>query len=180
MAFSLGSGWDPILIGAWLAMLLAYLTTPSSNEIATFVDQVYGRYTSTNTDVQNKDRAVVYIHRELDRQINKVRGILTFNGIFFVVARTYYHTAQDLTGEVIAVAAVFYLLISIAVALVIFIVRWVHQPDYADFQVELQSLATVVRERTFWINYAAIMSLASAVAVAILLIFRDQPMPPLS
>jgi hypothetical protein len=104
-----------------------------------------------------------------ERQINKVRGILTFDGIFFVVARIY---ANELGGAsaLLVRAALSYILISIGISLILFIVRWGDISAYREFRTEFSFAAQQVRKRTLWVNYAAILSLLSALAVSALMI----------
>jgi hypothetical protein len=162
-----------ILAGAVCLFFAVKCATLTQAQLAQVSDRLWERYKGDDQP-QNLDRAVAYVHREADRQINKVRGILAFDAIFFVAARTYADQPGDVS-KAFDRAALSYLLISIAVSLILFVVKWGDVSVYRDFNSEFLFAFEVVRKRTLWVNYAAMLSLLSAIALLALLILHALP-----
>jgi len=119
------------------------------------------------------EKAVNYIHREIDRQINKVRGILTFDGILLAVVRLpvdpkacnwWCHQSTEL--------ATFALLLSIILSLYLFLVRWGGVSTYDTFYNEFDFKAQHVEVRTVYVNFAVAMAMLAACAAAVGLFTR--------
>jgi hypothetical protein len=157
--------WIGILAVAACAFLAIWLSTVTEPQLTQVSDAVWARYEGDG-QTSNGDRAVVYIHREADRQINKVRGLLTFDGILFVVARAYT-SEPDVVSALFGRAALTYISISIIVSLVLFRVNWGDISAYREFKTEFLFAMREVRNRTLFVNYAVVLSLLSAVAVSI-------------
>jgi hypothetical protein len=86
----LATAWEWVVILGIAGVLFQIVKrlTLKRTDISEFCQMIWERY-GVGDHLQNADRAVSYVHREIDRWINKVRGILTFDGIFFVVVRAY-------------------------------------------------------------------------------------------
>jgi hypothetical protein len=158
--------WGWIGTVAVLAFLAISPGTPTELLSAPVSDILWKRYDG-DSGPQNADRALAYIHREADRQINKVRGILTFDGIFFVVARTDF-MPSTLFGR----AALSYLLVSIMVSLYLFFVKWGDTSVYEGFRLEFMFATKEIRRRTWLVNYAVIMSALAAFGVSLSMLFH--------
>jgi hypothetical protein len=159
------AAWLIILNVAVLAFVIARLFTVGGSQIDEVREAIWDRY-KVDAEALNGDRPITYLYREADRQINKVRGILTFDGIFFVVART-----DELPSTLLGRAALTYLLISIMVSLYLFIVKWGNTSVYEDFKREFGAGMQELRVRTFLVNYAVITSALAALAVSCLMLF---------
>jgi hypothetical protein len=119
----------------------------------------------TRTPKMDPNQLLTYIHRELDRQINKVRGVLTFNAILVVAARVDA-AEYGLYGKCLLQAALVYVSLSIVVCLYTFLVRWGDLREYDSFDQEFKFKLRHVGERTLTINYALALSMVSAIAIA--------------
>ncbi len=111
-------------------------------------------------NVQNADRAVTYVERVIDRQINKVRGLLTVGAILIVAARTILKPENaDPWSVFFGSEALVCLYIAIAVCLWLFFVRFGDVKHYKDFITEFDGTVELVRERSILIQLAVRLTL---------------------
>jgi hypothetical protein len=153
-----------VAVAAWLALLRM---TPSQKKIEVVGAAIWKRY-------DKEQDAVNYMHREVDRQINKVRGVLTFDGLLLVIFRIDLSKADHFL-QVLSGAALLYILISVAISLGIFLVHWGDLGYYATFNGEFNFKAKVVGTRTRYINFAVTLSGLSALAVAVVVTLQFLP-----
>jgi hypothetical protein len=175
------------LAETFLVLLAAYASTPSIAKVEEFKQFIWARYSGQATDEQlraNGDRCVAYAHREADRQINKIRGVLAFDALFFGVAKVYYaepdlkvltEKTGSFLGNLLFYNPICLLLIAILVCLYLFVVLWSDVSIYRTFESEFKFICDVVRGRTRWLHFAIYLSFLSAVLTVVDLLFVIGP-----
>jgi hypothetical protein len=150
-----------VAIGGGVSWIF-WLFTPSKKAIALVSADIWKRYKEKESDALN------YMHREVDRQINKVRGILTFDGLLLVVVFRLNFENADHLAQLLSVAALFYISVSIFISLCIFLVQWGRDmTPYKNFKGEFDFKAAVVGTRTKLINCSVGLSGFSLLFVAV-------------
>jgi hypothetical protein len=150
-----------------LVWLVFWHFAPSRPQIEEVSVSIWQRF-------EKEQDAVTYIHREIDRQINKVRGILTFDGILLVAFRFDFSKA-DHWIQLLSAAALFYISASILISLSIFLVQWGDLNSYKNFRGEYDFKAQVVGTRTKLVNSAVVLSGLSALVIAIIVLLLFLP-----
>jgi hypothetical protein len=172
-----GFGW---YIGSGLIQRL-----PNTEALEKFKLAVWKRYTNKAAfpeevepidaaGVQNADRAITYLDRIIDRQINKVRGILPFNSIIIAalsiersrinygisVCPSLISLLHDVTilDTLTAIACLGY---SSILCLRLFLVYWGPIEQYETFDAEVRASADVIRNRSSIIEKSVLISMAS-------------------
>jgi hypothetical protein len=123
------------------------------------------------TSVQSGDRLVAYADRIIDRQINKVRGILPFNSIIMTVLsieRSRLPVPNDVLTWTSLVqywlpTGVFFVIlivlgISSLLCLPLFLVHWGPNDDYETFQKEFDRTVELINKRSRNIQWATVLS----------------------
>jgi hypothetical protein len=108
------------------------------------------------------DRAIAYVERVIDRQINKLRGVLSFDALiiaFLSIERTRLPAAQAgadfATSCLFLIAVVLVLLVASSVmCLDLLRVRWPPPDNFTDFASEHRTTVKLVAERTRTIERA--------------------------
>jgi hypothetical protein len=172
---------------AFFVLLIAYATTPSAVKVEEFRKFLWERYVGNAAGDDRKtkaDRCIAYAHRDADRQINKVRGVLTFDALFFGVAKVYY-AAPDLAkltanageffGRLLFYGPICFLLLAIMICLWLFVVKWSDVSIYETFEKEFDFICSVVRTRTILLHCAIYLSFVAAVISGVDLLFVIGP-----
>jgi hypothetical protein len=120
---------------------------------------------SQKLDVQRGDRLMSYVERIIDRQINKARGILTFDGIMIVAVR-YYDTPPATPPNVAYVLSTQALWIAILLCLFLCWVHWGKPDRKPDFETEFEDSAALIRNRSILVQWAVYLSVGSVVVEA--------------
>jgi hypothetical protein len=110
----------------------------------------------SSQEVQNKDRAIIYNERIIDRIINKARGILPFNSILIALlagTNSYFNLAGQVYKFMVA-GAIICLLFSSLAALKLFAVQWGHAAEYGDFRKEFDRTIEIARARSWWLQFS--------------------------
>lgn len=102
------------------------------------------------------ERAVEYINKVLDRQINKARGILTTTSILAGAALV----TDNLFAFILSLCSLFLLLGA-------FYVRWSHAKRYSDPVQDFRSTSEICYRRSFFMTAAII---ATCVSMSLLLV----------
>lgn len=121
--------------------------------------------------VQNKDRAIAYLERIVDRIINKARGILPFNSIMIALlgaSGPLFHLQGTLYKSVLGIAFLS-LIVSSLLALRLFVVHWADISSFRSFNVEFENTLELVRSRSVALQFSIVCSAAALICV--LLIF---------
>jgi hypothetical protein len=164
--------WTGIIAVAGVVFLAAWLGTVSQSYIDEFRTAIWNRYQGDG-NLENADRALAYLYQNVDREINKVLGILTFDSILLVVAQLYTNQQEAATYlTLLSRVALSYLLISILVSLYLFFPKWGGVGDYKDVKTEFMSSWNEVRKRSMLLTFSATLSLISALAVSTLMIMH--------
>lgn len=118
--------------------------------------------------IPEADRALTYVERVIDRQINKVRGLLTFGGILIIAIKTLHPTdsADNLSQILISIANAC-VWTAVIICLRLFFVHLNLQLDRSDFAAEIDETVEVIRKRTILIQIAVGLSLISVFALAL-------------
>ena len=134
--------------------------------------------TAVDARAQNEkaDRVIAYIERVVDRQINKVRGILPFNSIIIAVFSFENAKLQPPHDPVIFNVNVRWLMlfvilglaISNALCLKLFFVRWATAREYAFFHNEFANGLDVILRRSKVTEWAIIISFTALITGAVL------------
>jgi hypothetical protein len=122
------------------------------------------------------DRAIAYADRLVDRQINKVRGILPFNSIIMTILSLERYRLPtsilagsqqwaDLVRYWLPTSAFLFTLLMLGVSsffcFELFRVRWNKDPGYAKFRNEFDRTIDLFNERGISITWAIVLSEAS-------------------
>ena len=120
------------------------------------------------------DSAVAYVDRIVDRQVNKVRGILSFDGLMltFLGLISRSGTRIDITARhPFSVLVLMGMLIAASgMCLFQFRARWGDIADFKTFSGEIASTLNVARRRSFWIERTLRLSLLSLAGIVILVL----------
>jgi hypothetical protein len=171
-------------IELFVVFVVAFRLAPDGDEIEQFSRDVWARYTVNVNDAASGERAIGYIYRDIDRQINKARGVLTFDALFLAVVRTYYITPDeaklkaalgDFLGTLFFYNPTCFLVVAILVCLYLFLVRWGNISRYGSFQTEFEDAAHTTRWRTIWLHFAIYLSGLSAVLIVVELLYIVRP-----
>lgn len=114
-------------------------------------------------DRQGAERAQNYLERVVDRQINKVRGILTFDSILIVAIRTTIDGAHPNLFAGSRNVAMSCLWIAVLICLSLCFVRWGTAKHYDDAWTEFEATTQLIRRRTILVQMAVILSGVSVV-----------------
>lgn len=109
-------------------------------------------------DRQAAERAQTYLERVVDRQINKVRGILTFDSILIVAIRTLGTDSGEkcfLASRNIAVGCLW---VAIFICLIMFVVHWGDVEHYRDAKTEFDLTTVLIRRRSTMVLMAVVLS----------------------
>ncbi len=109
-------------------------------------------------DVQNADRLIAHMDRVVDRQINKARGILSFNSVLLAIL--IYE--KDHLSQTISLFLVLTLAISSLCCLFMFPVQWTSD-HYTSFSKELDASVKLARSSIYiecavWTSAMALVS----------------------
>lgn len=160
------------------ARVRAWLHVPGAAQLEDYERTIWGRYTGTADrdvasptaadapDVETADRALAYFERVVDRQVNKVRGVLAFDGILIVAIRTSYPDKQHALELMVMNSGMAFVWISTFICLFLLFVRWPDMSAYAAFRTETVRTIKVLRDRTILIQSAVLFSLISMVLTA--------------
>jgi hypothetical protein len=163
--------------------------TPSRTQILRFRDHIWKRYTLLDVgvnpqrpeDIQNADRAILYLERVIDRMINKARGILPFNTIVITLVSielsranqsTLVHIFDGLSLSLFSVCEISLFLLTIS-SIILMTLFWVNfgEVDHVEtFSKEAEETVYIIRRRAIRLQIAVFLSFAGiffAVIVAI-------------
>ena len=102
------------------------------------------------------DRAVAYADRIIDRQLNKARGVLTFDSIL-VASSKIGSTTDRLTMGMAALSAL--------ICLVLLWVYWGSPSQYQSYLSEVSETIPTIRKRTFILAAAIALAIAATIAM---------------
>jgi hypothetical protein len=143
---------------------------PYGDKLTAFTQALLDRYRLA--DNGDGDRAVAYVDRIIDRQINKARGILPFNSIlmtFLSFEATRHLTLSDKVILGLIQELHPWILISLAISSVLmlelFWSHWGPADTYKSFTNDLTSGCLVARDRAVILDVAIILSVASIAAI---------------
>ncbi|SRR5258708_1903070 len=174
-----------VLIGflTLVVALIAISRFPRDTELVLIRNVLWNRYLNqpfptydptTASSRQEVDRLIGYLERVVDRQINKARGILPFNSIIiaaFSFERTHLPpalTISHLDINALLLATMALLVISSALCLILFLVRWGTSADY-EFEAEVRNTVGLVRGRSKVLEFATVLSFIALVGGAALI-----------
>lgn len=166
---------------------------PDKNVLEAYACAVWTRYTNptatatnpaprnwkaiadTANEPQSQDRALAYMDRRIDRQLNKCRGILSFNAILLASVKL----ASDSVGRqpspfrtlalVGLVACAASLLFSSLFLLNVLFVHWGEDTEYAVFGKEFNRCFGTLESRSRFIARSLRFSVLSVVLLIVLL-----------
>ena len=124
----------------------------------------------TETTVESivSEKASEYLYRVLDRQINKARGLLTYNGLllasFNFVTRTQANPPPSKPVLVVAGAGGALALLSCLPLLVLMVVKWGDPAWYKDAESDCKATLQTVWQRTGWVRLSLGLSLVATLA----------------
>ena len=196
-----GLGWGWALPLLWLDVMLAaaigYTASakgPSPTDVEQIRQRLWLRYNPESTAPAGaetgpaplrgnggEDRALVYVERVMDRQINKLRGVLSFDALiiaFLSVERTRLPPAQD--GADYAAACLFLmtgvlglLVASSVMCLDLLRVRWSPPSNFDDFAREHATTVKLVAERTKTVERAVRLAEVGVLGAALTFCFVE-------
>jgi hypothetical protein len=126
--------------------------------------------TVARVPMQDADRAIGYIDRVMDRQINKARGILPFNSILLAIlsfGSVHLGDTKWLVAVLLVVSSLF--------CLAMFPVQWAKGSEpYSSFSKELADSVETARRRSIFIEIAIWTSMA-ALFIAMAVVIGGEP-----
>ena len=157
------------------AKLTAALATEGAQ--AKLVVQEILQMEATDSTVRSElDRALTYVERIVDRQINKVRGLLTFGGILILAIRLATpQTALTLQTFIQTLITAFSMACAwtvVVFCLELLFVRWVKSTDLAKYSAEITNTIELARKRTILIQIAVALTIASVIALGFAAVVR--------
>jgi hypothetical protein len=166
----------------WLAgFVCRRFDLPIGEQLSKFRDIIWDRYNEhsiENNIIPNKDRAIAYGERIIDRQINKARGILPFNSILLVLVGPARNgiliwEGTEISGlllKILWAGTIFDLMISSILLLEIFTVFWGSISIYEDWKNEITTSFRLSRNRSVILDVAILLS-AICVISTIIVVF---------
>ena len=136
----------------------------------------------SNVDASEKDRAIAYLERIVDRIINKARGILPFNSMLVTllgIQVTVFHIQLYFTGfaswmfNTFAALALMMLVASSLLLLILFVVHWGEPSKFADFKAEFAYTAEIIRKRGALLQATIILSMCGLVCMVVLVVMAS-------
>ena len=131
----------------------------------TYETILIGRFSDGGDPKRLTEKGVDYIHRALDRQINKARGLLTYNALLVaaintvVIARTPrgaipVFTVWSNLGRILALASCIPLL-------VLFYMNWGAVNDFSTADADFKGTYKTLRQRTYFLTLSIYATLFS-------------------
>lgn len=120
--------------------------------------------------IQNKDRALAYAERIIDRLINKARGLLPFNSILIALlaAATKYFKLEGGLFEAIVGLSFVLLLLSSFLTLALYVVHWAEPKEFECFNSEFKGTIEIARSRSRTLQAAIICSFGGLACLLII------------
>lgn len=149
---------------------------PIGEKLLCFKNIIWNRY-NVGPDVQNKDRAIAYAERIIDRQINKARGILPFNSILLVIIGPARNGIAQWSATATAtsyflmktlwIVTIIDLSLSSILLLEIFTVFWGSIDVYKEWEEEISTSIRLSRNRSVVLDMAILLSALCVISVMI-------------
>lgn len=118
------------------------------------------------------ERVVSYVDRIVDRQINKVRGVLSFDALMLTFLGLLSRSGSSIDVSAHHLAPILTLMAALIAAsticLVQFRVRWGEVTDFETFSGEIKATLDLARRRSLWIERTVRLSILSQVGIVIL------------
>lgn len=155
----------------------------TANPANLYKDKLLTRFKETPptapTDGVVSEKACDYIYRAVDRQINKARGVLAYNGLLFasfsLAARSSTPSTASTIILLLASVGAIVALSSCFPLLKILIFNWGAPTDYATAENDVTAVLGTLLERTQRINASLRLSrLATGIAVLLPIIFLSE------
>ena len=149
------------------------MSSPNSSE--SFPARIYYRFFSPPAKRQeafethllnrfsNREHAVDYIARILDRQISKANGLLAFDGLLFA-ALSIIRPESGPVPVSIRIGSAFALLASISL-LLLFVVQFGGVGNYRDAEADFRAACKIIYSRTNTIALSVLCSLVASIAL---------------
>lgn len=146
-----------------LRLIIQACNAPPSPEVRAVLALTAPPVPKPVLNAQSGDRLLTYVERIVDRQINKARGIITFDSILLVAVR--YLSGQNGTSYAspnpLYTVSTQFLWISILLCLLLFWVHWGSAAPKADFEREFLETADLIRTRSILVQWALYLSILS-------------------
>jgi hypothetical protein len=133
---------------------------------------------SSNQDAAEKDRALTYLERIVDRIINKGRGILPFNSILFTllglqvsvfhIEHYFQEGFSAVLFKLVAAIALMSLVLSSILLLYLFGVYWAEPTEFETFDKEFRHTVAILRKRALVLQAALAFSGGGLICILIL------------
>jgi hypothetical protein len=155
----------------WIVVAVCWIFgAPIGSNLLKYRNDLWNRYISSVSDIQNQDRALAYIERVVDRQISKARGILPFNLILLVINGLELNALHSAPIANLPVTIEYLVLVALGLSSIIllelFWVRWSTTDIYSDFFLEFTSSVLVTRKRTILLALTITFSVMSVIGMA--------------
>jgi hypothetical protein len=159
----------------WLVIGIAVWERNSPNQkvAADVKTALWTRY--RGTDPKDGDRAVAYAERVVDRQINKLRGVLSFDALIMAflslerarIPAVQHHWDLPSWELLLLTVAILLLALSSCLCLRVFRVHWGATDAYEEFEKELTQIVQLVADRSAAVARAVSLSIIALIAAII-------------
>jgi hypothetical protein len=112
------------------------------------------------------EQASSYLDKVIDRQLNRARGLLTFNSILLALVNNEMSVVASHMGTRLILSTL--LLLSCMLLLGIMFVHWAHADDLQDIAKDLDGSFNICARRT---RLVTILTLLSFIAVAVVFVY---------
>jgi hypothetical protein len=118
----------------------------------------------TRAGTPDWEKACDYAIRIIDRQINKARGVLTYNGLLFT-ALTFAGSrlAQESKSTTLPLLGASLALLACIPLLSLMVVRWASVDEFANAQADFQRMSRQARHRTYVLTMCLYVSVFTTV-----------------
>lgn len=110
------------------------------------------------------EKAPEYVYRALDRQINKARGLLTYNALLFASFNLVTRSSTDKSTLILASAGGMLALLSCLPLLLLMVVDWGKPDKYKDAESDFKSALQTVSRRTRSVKLSLLLSSIATLA----------------
>lgn len=172
-------GWPRDKVHHWLARLFCRIfRLPIGKELRRFKTSIWNKYhfddQRSDQLIQNKDRAIAYVERIIDREINKARGILPFNSILLVMVNfsheylKNFHSTNLCTEFLIHNTYKIILIdlgLSCVLLLEMFAVFWGQVELYNEWEEEIETSIRLSRNRAMVLDVTIVVSAVCLIVI---------------
>jgi|GEM_PF-1954029 len=116
-------------------------------------------------NLDRAERALAYVERAIDRQINKVRGILAVDSILLVASRLAPRVDGNGWGSFFLQESQKFLYIAIVLCLFMFLLRF--SRSYGDFYSEFKNTVELFRRRAVLVQLAVALSMLALIGLSL-------------